>query len=352
MKTLGTSIWMIIVACAVSGCGKQSEKQIAADPLQTVFAVVDGEPVTALDVKNAVLISTKIRELETKKKSPEFGRWSNGYAMKLTPQIVFAIAWEKDLDRQGVVQTPESDSATLAIYNRRMRRKAKSADELAAVFGDLAPVFMRQFARESKFNAVYRQHGGLSVNEQDILQFYSSVSNRVKRSRQINLLATRKINRAWEELKSGRDWASVATNYTEDAILEQSYADNWKDWMSVDQSKIEPPELAALVTKLKVGEYTKPFQHEEGMIIVKLVERENEFCSLARILVRSAVEVDIPSREDAIEKLSIDKKRKFQSECLDDVRKHVKIEYPLGKKFTFKIWKEEKLDPKTAVMRQ
>lgn len=350
MKILGRSIAVFIAASMVSGCGKQVGKQEDAAPLQTVFAVVDNEPITATDVKNAVIISTKVHELETKKKSPKFGRWSNAYAMKLTPHLVNAIAWEKDLDRKGVVRTPESDAVTLATYNRRMRRKAKSVDELATSFGDLAPVFVRQFERESKFNAVYLQHGELTVDEQDVSRFYMALSNRVKRCQMINVRAMKKINQAWDELKSGREWTSIATNYTEDAMLERSYADNWKEWISIELSKMGSPELAATVAKLKVGEYTKPIQHEEGIIIVKLLARDEDFCSLARILVRSAADVEIPCREDAVAKLSKDRRRKFQGECLDEVKKHVKIEYPQGKKFTFKLWKEEKLDPKSAAM--
>ena len=67
-------------------------------------------------------------------------------------------------------------------------------------------------------------------------------------------------------------------------------ADNWKDWMSLKLSKIEPMDLMVAVSELKPGGYTRPTETDEGLVIVKLLERDDDFCSLARILVRMGEE--------------------------------------------------------------
>ena len=346
------SIFAMISALAIlSGCGEREGAEASAEkaePKKTetnlcdvAFAIVNGKPVTAQFVKDSVLISAKIRELATRKPMPAFGKWSNREAMRIAPGLTYAVAIEIDLESRGIGATAESDAATLARYNRMMRRSAKSVDDLAPLFGDLAPAFRHQFARESRIAALYRQMPELEVKEKDVSRHFASLSNRVERCKKINEDAWKKINCAWGELHKGSKWENVATNYSEDAILEKTYADNWRDWMSIDLAKLEPPELAAAVRELEVGGYTKPMETEEGLVIARVNERDGDFCELSRILVRSAEEVEIPDRETAIKQIASERKRDFQQEYITELKERMKFEYPLGTKFYYRIWPEE-----------
>lgn len=342
---------LISVFAILSGCGERKGGAASAEKIESkkaetnlcdvAFAVVNGRPITAQFVKDTVLVSAKIRELSKHKPTPAFGKWSNREAMRIAPGLTYAVAIEIDLKGRGINATAESDAATLARYNRMMRRSAKSVDELAPLFGELAPVFRCQFARESRMDALYRQTPELEVKEKDIARHFASLSNRVERCKKINEDAWKRINRAWDELQKGGKWENVATNYSEDAILEKTYADNWKDWMSIDLAKLEPPELAAAVRGLAVGGYTKPMETEEGLVIARVNERDGDFCGLSRILVRSAVEVEIPDREAAIRQIASERKRDFQREYIAGLKEKMKFEYPLGMKFYYRIWPEE-----------
>lgn len=333
------------------GCGERKGDEASAVKMETkkaetnlcdvAFAIVNGRPITAQFVKDSVLISAKIRELAKRKPTPAFGKWSNREAMRIASGLTYAVAIEIDLESRGIAATAESDAETLARYNLMMRRSAKSVDELAPLFGELEPVFRRQFARDSRIDALYRQTPELEVKEKDISRYFVNLSNRVERCRKINEGAWKKINRAWDELQKGGKWENVATNYSEDAILEKTYADNWKDWMSIDVAKLEPPELAAAVRGLTVGGYTKPMETEEGLVIARVNEREGDFCGLSRILVRSAEEVEIPDRETAIKQIGAELKRDFQQEYISELKERMKFEYPLGTKFYYRIWPEE-----------
>ncbi len=310
---------------------------------EVALAVVNGKPLTAQEVKDSVLVLSKVRSLSAGKSAPApSGRRANMMAMRLAPQLVSSMMMEDELDRRGVKATAESDSALLSSYNKKFKTSAKSFDELAEKFGELGDAFKRQLARESRQKAFFESMEALAVSDEDVDSFLVSVSNKLNRTARINLRATNCLEKAWSELRAGAAWENVATNYTEDALLEPTLADNWKDWLSLDLGKIEPAELMIAVSKLKPGEYTRPIETDEGLIIAKLVSRDGDFCTLARILVRMGVPVEVPTKEQAFKKLRREKNVAFQNSFLKSLKKNSKIEYPFGRKFVFKIWDEEK----------
>ena len=314
---------------------------VGADLDKTVLAVVDGKPLTAAEVRDAVYIISRVKALSSGRKyvAPS-GRRANSIAMHLTPQLISTMVLEKELDRRGLTASESSDAEILARYNKRFKSDAKTPDELCALFGEQAPVFKRQFARESRYCEMFSREPDLKVTEADVAKFYKDISNRVYRCSQINARATNRMEQAWKELSSGRPWDAVATNYTEDALLDASLAENWKDWISLDLKKIEPMELMIAVSKMKPGEYTRPMEVEDGLVIVKLTERVGDFCSLARILSRLAVEVSVPGRAEAETKIRKRKETEFQKRTLQKLRDAADLQYPFGKKFIFKIWDE------------
>lgn len=315
-----------------------------------VLAVVDGKPLTAAEVKEAVLVAAKVKDLSTGRsgKQPD-GRRANLQAMHLAPQLVSSMVLDAELDRRGVKASAASDAAVFARYNDRFKRKSKTQAELFGRFGDLASAFRRQFARESRYREMFDSLPELKVSEEEVGRYFRGISNRMAKCERINRRATNQIERAWKELNGGHPWDVVATNYTEDALLDKSLADNWKDWLSINLNKIEPMDLMVAVSKLKPGEYTRPIETEEGMVIVKLLERDGDFCSMARILVRMAVAVDMPGREAAIKNIRKEKEVAFQKKTLVELKKKTKIEYPYGKRFAFKIWEEPVAQPNRAV---
>lgn len=337
-----------LLAISLVGCGeRQGEQPMVSASAETnapiVFAIVDGKSLTVDRVKEAVLVSARYREICRGKPMPPFGKWSNNEAMRITPGIVQSMVLENELNRLSVRSTEASDSEVLAKYNRRLpkKRNAKSVDDLVMRFGDLGPAFRRQFVQESRIAAFYATHPELEVTGADISRYYHSLSNRMIQCEKINRRARARVNEAWGKLKKGESWENVATNYTEDALLDVSLADNWKDWMSVPAGKLDSDELAQAVGRLDVGGFTAPIETEEGVIIVRLLEKNEDLCSLARILVRMAIDVEFPEREEAIAYVKQEKRVKFQQELLPRLRERMKIEYPLGKKFTYKIWPED-----------
>lgn len=305
------------------------------------LAVVEGKPLTVSEVKEAVIVYHKAAELSTGRSLPApGGRRANELAMRLTPQLVSAMILEAELNRKGIKSTPQSDAAVLLSYNKRFKKNIKNSEELCSLFGEFSEAFRKQFKRESRYKAFFSSEKSLVVTDSDIDRFYKNITNRLNRTERINKRATKTLHKALAELKSGVAWDVVATNYTEDALLDKSLHDNWQDWISIDLNKIQPMDLMVAVSKLKPGEYTRPIETDEGLVIVKLTNRDGDFCSLARILVRMGVKVVVPDRESALKKIRRDKYHRFQRELLPSLKEKVKVDYPFGKKFKFIIWDE------------
>jgi hypothetical protein len=347
-----SSLWIVACAAVPAVMAAPASRSPRTAPVEVSFAasnlcqvalaVVDGRPLTAAAVKDAVMITGRTMELASGRKRPPLsGRRANLLAMRLTPQIVSSMILEQELEKRGIKATKESDAALLLVYSRKVKKNVKSLDQLAALYGDLADEFKIQFSKESRFRSFFSAEKNLAVTDEDVTKYYADLTNRMARSARINLRATNTLEKAWASLKAGASWETVATNCTEDALLDPSLADNWKEWMSLELNKLEPSNLQEAVSKLKPGEYTRPIETDEGLVIVKLLSQEGNFVSLARILVRLGAVVEIPDRETALKKIAREKNRSFQMDLLSSLRKKAKIEYPYGRRFKFKIWEEE-----------
>lgn len=339
MKTSNRSFVVLSLAALALpvlwvGCGGLDD-----DVRRDTFAVIGGEPLTAEYVSNTVMVSARIVELARRPVKPDqFARWGNAMAMKMTPGLIQAIMLDQELRRRGISQTADSDGKVLEKYNRMAKQKAGSIDELAPLFGDFEGHFRRQFERESRFQAFYATNRELEVTDEDVRLHYRSLTNSLKRLSRIDANARQKAEAAWSRLNGGESWEVVATNCTEDALLDKGNAENWKEWMSFKPEEVEPQELKSALAMLKVGGYTCPIETDEGLVIVRVTEREDNLISCARILFRMAIKLEIPTREEAIRDLRQEKKVQLQNEVLSDARERVKIEYPLGTNFTYRIW--------------
>ena len=303
------------------------------------FFVIDGKPLKESLVRDTVLIIARIREIRKRKINPKnFNAWANSIAPKVAKGLISAILIDAELDRRGVLATPQSDAKMLERYRRSTKMKGATFDAIAKKFGSLEPLFRRQFARESRFVAFMDGQGLETVTDEQLVAFYKNATNRLERCRKINEVAQAKAEATWKRLDAGEPWDIVATNATEDALLEPTYADNWESWMVLQLSKVDPPELAIALKGMKAGAFTRPILTDEGIVIAKVNETDETTYDLARILIRSAIDYKIPNRDEAIKSIRRDRKEEFQMDLVNELMSRAKIEYPLGTNFVYKIW--------------
>ena len=325
------------------GCGKCERENEKKD---TAFVVIDGKPLTESYVKDIVCLQARIAQLAGHPISTnDFPVWGNRVAMQIIPSLLSGRLWEDEIRRQGLVAADEDIQKVLKRFNRQLATNLTSVAEMAPLFGNLSDVFKTQFDRECLFEAYSRQNFDLAVGEKDISRYYQSKTNALQWAAQTNADAKKHADDAWMKLQQGVAWEDVAKACSEDAELDDAQADYYKEWSMFNPRDFSEDPLGRILPALKAGQYSKPFESDEGMLIVKVNEVEDGLYTCARILFRMACEVEVPDVETAKKEIAQRKFREAQQRLQRRLRMTSRIEYPLGTNFTYKIWAEPSQSP-------
>lgn len=325
---------LLVVAFVASGCGRKAE-----DPS---FAVIDGWPLTESFVKDIVLIQARLSELGGRpipKKA--FTQWANEFATKSVPSLISSRLWEAEALRIGLSEDPADVADVVKGYGEMIKRPVKSVDELADLFGDQADAFRAQLRREALFRTYERKILEVKVLDYQLAGFLSAKTNELNQVKEVNAKAKRKANEAWNELNAGNPWEKVAKKYSEDSENGKGFENYWKFWgiFRLQDMYLQP--LVAPLAVMRKGGYTNPIETDDGIVIAKVLDVDKDgLYTCARILIRTAYPVDIPTVEEARKRLY---KFNLESRLKDlqiDLRAKATITYPLGTNFMYAIWKD------------
>lgn len=313
------------------------------DPLEKVVFVEDGKTkVTAVEVKDAVLLMRKIQEFAGKPiKDDKFVRWANSTAFRTVPGILGNTLLKEEFDRRNIVATPESDAKVLASHNRYMRKKAKSKEELAADFGELKNVYLRQFDIESRKTAYLDSvRKATNITDAEVDAEYKRKKSLRESEDAVYKFALRKGQKACEKLDSGVCWDDVAAEYNEDVLLGDERKDFWKKWDTIPRNGAYIyDDVAAQVRQLKDGEHTKPIETDGGLIIVKAVKSDEASIDCARILIRLPYFTEVPGKEQLKGQMLAEAVNDNLKDLLKELQEKHDFNYPMGTNITYEIFK-------------
>lgn len=319
------------VALVVSGCSRQPE--------EPAFAVIDGWPLTVSYVKDLVLVQARIAELTGHPVPPkEFNDRADALAMRIVPSLISTRLLRTEYDRKGVQPTQEDVAAVLAGYEKTLHRTLTNVNDLVLLFGPQAETMRSQFDFEAKAKAYEREFLSVTVTDADLTRFYRDVTNRLNAAAKINSAARKKGDAAWGKLQAGEPWEIVAKAFTEDAFNGPDAENYWKIWGSFRLQDMYLPQVAMALPNMKKGEYSRPLDTDDGLLIVKVLAVDKDTYTCARILLRMAYPVPVPSREEAERHLHDFRQEGRKMDLMSDLRNQATITYPMGTNFTYRIW--------------
>ena len=330
-------IAMLVLVSAMAGCHREEER-VVENP---VIAIIDGRQLTANDVRDVVLVRTKIMQLSGMKlSSVALTNWMNSCAAQSLPSIISAELLEDEIKRLGERPEKEDWDKTLKDYNKATRQKAKSLDELAAKFGEAKGAFLRQAERSALFRAYNRRHLPKPATKADLPEFYADLTNKINRAKAIDAGARLRGEAAWKRLQTGEEWEKVAKECSEDKLVDEANEEFARDWATVGLDGMEYPALAKALPNLNKGDWSKPLEIDEGLVIVKVMDVVGNRKALGRMLFRMAQPVDIPEDdESALRAIDAQRKEKFTENLLESLSKKANIERPMGETFQYLFWK-------------
>jgi len=322
-----------LILAIICGCGKE--------PSSAPFAIVNGHALTEGEVRGIVLVKIKMQELSGRNIDRQrFANLANSCAAAIIPGLISAEILDCAVKESRSRPTEEDREKVLASYNRACGCKGRSLEQLTALFGEEGKVFRSQFERSVNLQAFKREHLAADVSDAEVSTYLSGKTNELRFAENIDAKARRKGEEAYALLKKGESWESVAKNFSEDILISERNGDFYREWAVLDSTAFGYAELANELPLLKVGEYSKPIETEEGLMIVKVNSIEDGRYDLGRIIFRMAEPVDIPPPEEARRLLAKDKSNKMQLDLLARLREKAKIEYPRGTNFVVTIWKD------------
>lgn len=260
-------------------------------------------------------------------------------AAQIIPQLISARAMVIYLDRENIHGTEESDRLVLEKYNRSLKSTYGSIDELAKKFGDLETPFRRQFSDESRVCAFDIKRGFYTVTDEDKAHYYSTTSNRIRQAALFTKQARENADRAWHRLENGESWDIVAKEVSEDHLIDEERRDFWKEWDQIPETSYPYPEVLRALVGIGVNGYTRPFESEMGMLIVRVNKIDDDGTrSCSRILFRMGKEISFIPEDRLEDYLKRQKIREGHREILDEFGETLKFDYPQGKNFRVTIW--------------
>lgn len=365
MRVLRIACLLALAAGLVSGCGKESNAVkskiavFAADP-SVVIARVGDKDITVGDFRRQLDFETAIHRVTMMKakkppKDPEVRvrKFSESRARQILPKLVHCALLDRYLDAScGGREVEGSEKVVgkgLKRYAKKLRHKNLTLEDLAKEFS-VEPAFLKDqmllAAREEKARLVF-DPASTNVTEREIDEGLARLDAFIARAVASNRVTRAACSNALDKVRAGADLAATAKAF---GAEDSQDAKEW-GWFSRDDFDMmakDCPQFKDWAFKAKVGEIGGPFDVDDGLSIVKVLERKTgtaqpsmasggtEEVRLARINFMMAVENPEPrTREHCKDALLAWKTREAQKRLFEKLFNETKIEYPNGVKMNF-----------------
>lgn len=326
-----TTAIVVFTMMLVSGCGK------APEPRQ--LAVVNGKAITDAYLRDVVRVQAKISELSGKKVSDEpFQVWGNKRADEIFPSIVTGEILAQAIEKAGIVPESNDIQRVFAKYNKLTRQKASTPEELFNKFGELSDEFKVQFERSCLLEAYGNHFNNPGITDEEVEELIWERDALAKFAVTLDKKGKENANKAWERLKAGEVWDIVAEECSEDRLVNPQNEDFKNLWGIFGPDGLGYPALAAALPNLNPGDYSMPIDVDEGLIIVKVLERGHGYWKLARMLFRMAEPVTVPTAEVAREEIRDRKAADAKKGFMERARNEAEVTYPAGTNFNFRVF--------------
>lgn len=348
------------------GCGEggsraaQGPIAIFTAPAETVIAKVGGVAITVGDYRRSLDFEKNLYIFRNGKGSDfekKLARFEERRLRMILPQLVHNALLYGYLDSKcGGREVANADEALAKFVKLFGQKAVKLGPEgLAAAAGvELADLRERALlgAREAKASLAF-DPAQTTVSEKEIDEGLARLDAYKAMVATSNAFAYAVASNALAAVKAGEDFAAAAERF---GALEPKEATEW-GWFNrddFDQMAKGCPAFTRWAFTAKVGDVGGPFDIDDGLSIVKVVDRQKgaaaasmaakqvEEVQLVRINFQMLEENTEPrTREHCREALLAWKKRDAMTRLFTTLFNEAKIAYPNGDKLDFKVRKEE-----------
>lgn len=349
---MAQKIYIIFIAFIFCGCAPATKKNqnlvvgnksIAQMASNDEIVRVNGKALTRGEYDELVDLKERLFKIQ----HPNLG---SGAVSRLKKHFVESVLSEFVI-RQLLVQDahrkkhiPTTDAAKAIRRDTCIALKVDEArlDEKLMELGParlvLEKVIHENMVIFSLRHALYKDK--LEVTEADVAARISQIQAVYERAEATNQLVMAKGRDLYKQLKEGADFFDMAEKFSE---AKDSPAGVWGEFV---KGQIENAQVLDAATHLPVGSVAEPLETDEGLFIIKVLYRSDDFnkpsltvgakVRLGRIVLRmfeGGANSPLPSNEDIRKVLADEKIIAIQNEWLASLHSKAVIEYPNGTNF-------------------
>jgi parvulin-like peptidyl-prolyl isomerase len=172
---------------------------------------------------------------------------------------------------------------------------------------------LRALERDFFANALIEEEAKkITVSQKEILDYYNQHKEdflcEVK-IRRIVVADENLASRIYEELKKGKDFLSLAKEYSQDQLLPQGEESKY-----FPRGFLTDPILEEQIFSLKINEFTPPLKSQEGYQIIQLVDKKKVRKEIALSQVENYIQQILQYKKgyEMLNKLLLDLKEKYK----------------------------------------
>ena len=188
--------------------------------------------------------------------------------------------------------------------NRSIRPfKIKKWDDMMGFLGDKAADFDEHVMVEARWSCAYDHMVSLEPTNvtQEVIDFeLKRVADFNKRADITNAVAHAHATNAWNRLKAGESFETVASEMSE---LKYERKDKGK-WANLDWQQMEcDPPLLKYARQLKPGEYSPPIEADNGLMILRVDKKDDKECHMSRIFFHLPNYCRVPTADELTQRI-------------------------------------------------
>lgn len=318
-----------------------SNKPLAELAPEDVVVAVNGAALTRQEFEETLdRMSDSYRLANPKVNGFELKNYRNLKQRQLIPEFVTKHMLLAEAGRRKLAPSPEHLSQVEGMLAKRAKNEGKSVDAYLRSLGPAADKIRQDVTNQALILTLRQAEFGdrLKVTDADLQEARQRVDRYNAMCVATNALVMARGAAIFKRLQAGEDFGKVADETTEEKGTPHGL------WGEFSRAEIEDAKVRNAAFTLPVGGFSEPLDTDEGLVIIKVLERQGldvetpvavqtPTVKLGRILLLLGEERTLP--DDATLKRELEKTRlaELQRDWFATLRANVRIEYPNGTNF-------------------
>ena len=291
------SIYLLLVLSlfAASGCREKRDYIVSVNGHQLTREMVDRK----VAMMEAVFMKAN-PDVSVKKVRQQVAKLRKSYRKVFESDCILADY----LAAEGVQIQAEKVEKFRNLSIRPFKKAGiKKWDDMMGFLGDKAADFDEHVMVEARWSCAHDHIVSLEPTNvtQEVIDFeLKRVADFNKRADITNAVAHAHATNAWNRLKAGESFETVASEMSE---LKYERKDKGK-WANLDWQQMEcDPPLLKYARQLKPGEYSPPIEADNGLMILRVDKKDDKECHMSRIFFHLPNYCRVPTADELTQRI-------------------------------------------------